>query len=196
MRSALLRVVALATVAMLAAGCDSSGSREQVAIPADAMLAHDHDGGTPTTSFSPDVNRELAALRRLVAPYHNFDRATAAGWTVPATPCLESPAGGMGFHFGNPAYINDGGEVAVLEPELLLFEPQANGNLRFVGVEYIVLFSDHGPDLPPPTLFGMPFHAVTGAGLWGLHAWVGRHNPDGMFADWNPLVSCEHASPP
>ncbi len=23
-----------------------------------------------------------------------------------------------------------------------------------------------------------------------MHAWVWKHNPSGMFADWNPNVSC------
>ena len=137
---------------------------------------------------------KLASLRRVVAPLHNFDRAQAAGWSVQATPCLEHPTdGAMGFHYGNPAYIGDGGAVSVTQPELLLFEPMENGQMRFVGVEYIVLFTDVPPTGPAPVLFGHEFHPVPDAGLWGLHAWVGRHNPSGMFADWNPLVSCEFA---
>lgn len=45
----------------------------------------------------------------------------------------------------------------------------------------------------PPVLMGHEFHPVPAAGIWGLHAWVWKHNPDGMFADWNPEVSCEFA---
>ncbi len=146
------------------------------------------------TGGSADLNRQLAALRRLVAPFHNFDRAQAAGWSAEITPCLENPdEGGMGFHYGNPAYINDGGAVDELQPELLLFEPQRNGQMRFVGIEYIVLFSDVPPTGPAPELFGMQFHAVPDAGLWGLHVWPIYHNPSGMFADWNPRVSCDFA---
>ena len=147
----------------------------------------------PVASASPEVNQQLAALRRLVAPFHNFDHAQAAGWAAQVTPCLESPDGGMGFHSGNPAYINDGGAVDELQPELLLFEPQRNGQMRFVGIEYIVLFSDRGPDQPAPELFGLPFHQVPSAGLWGLHVWPVYHNPSGLFADWNPRVSCDYA---
>jgi hypothetical protein len=151
-------------------------------------------GEALATGFSSDLNRELAALRRLVAPFHNFERAQAAGWAVQVTPCLENPAeGGMGFHYGNPAYINDGGAVDVLQPELLLFEPQRNGQMRLVGIEYIVLFSDRGPDQPAPELFGHQFHQVPDAGLWGLHVWPVFHNPSGLFADWNPRVSCDYA---
>jgi hypothetical protein len=27
-----------------------------------------------------------------------------------------------------------------------------------------------------------------------LHVWVWKHNPSGMFEDWNPTVNCDHAS--
>jgi hypothetical protein len=29
----------------------------------------------------------------------------------------------------------------------------------------------------------MPIH-------YDLHLWVGRHNPAGLFAQWNPAISC------
>jgi hypothetical protein len=137
---------------------------------------------------------QIASLRRLVAPFHRFEAAVNAGWSVLFTPCLEAPGlGGMGFHYANPAYVEDGGAVNLLQPELLLYEPQKNGQLRFVGVEYIVLFSDHPATAPPPTLLGQPFEATPDAGLWGLHIYVGQHNPSGIFATWNPRVSCEFA---
>ncbi len=137
---------------------------------------------------------EIARLRRLVAPFHDFDAAVAAGWFAPITPCLEQPGlGAMGFHYSNPAFIGDGGTVELLQPELLLYEPQKNGKLRFVGVEYIVPFADHPTTAAPPTLLGQEFAQVPEFGVWGLHIWVGRENPSGIFASWNPKVSCEHA---
>jgi hypothetical protein len=139
---------------------------------------------------------QIAQLRRLVAPFHRFEAAVQAGWSVEFTPCLEVPGlGGMGFHYGNPEFVQDGGAVNLLQPELLLYEPQSNGKLRFTGVEYIVLFSDVPPTAPPPTLLGQAFEAVPDAGLWGLHIYVGQHNPSGIFATWNPRVNCEFAGP-
>jgi hypothetical protein len=138
---------------------------------------------------------DIARLRRLVAPFHDFDAAVAAGWSVQFTPCLEAPPlGAMGFHYGNPAFVGDGGAVELLQPELLLYEPEKNGKLRFVGVEYIVPFTDHPATEAPPTLLGQEFDLVPDAGLWGLHIYVGRQNPSGIFFAWNPKVSCEHAS--
>jgi hypothetical protein len=83
--------------------------------------------------------------------------------------------------------------VEPLQPELLLYEPQKNGKLRFVGVEYIVPFADHPATEAPPTLLGQEYAQVPEFGVWGLRIWVGRENPSGIFASWNPKVSCEHA---
>lgn len=47
----------------------------------------------------------------------------------------DSTAGGMGFHYGNTDLID--GNVQVDQPELLLYEPQADGSLELVAVEYI-----------------------------------------------------------
>ena len=97
------------------------------------------------------------------------------------------PLGGMGFHYGNPTYID--GNVSVLEPELLMYEPGPHGQMRLVGVEYIVpLAAWQGSK--PPMLFGREFEVNEQFGVWALHAWVWKHNPAGMFADWNPNVSC------
>jgi hypothetical protein len=137
---------------------------------------------------------QIAQLRRLVAPFHDFDAAVHAGWATQITPCLEAPGlGAMGFHYGNLGYIQDGGVVDLLQPELLLYEPEKSGKLRFVGVEYIVPFADHPATAAPPTLLGQPFAQVPEFGVWGLHIYVGRENPSGIFAPWNPKVSCEHA---
>jgi hypothetical protein len=150
----------------------------------------------PATAAASTAS-QIARLRRFVAPFHKFEAAVEAGWSAPFTPCLEVPGlGAMGFHYGNPAFVGDGGAVNLLEPELLLYEPQKNGKLRFVGVEYIVLFSDHPPTAAPPTLLGQPFEPVPDAGLWGLHIYVGRHNPSGTFASWNPKVTCDHVGTP
>ena len=143
---------------------------------------------------------QIAKLRLLVAPFHDFQQASDAGWSTPITPCLKSGdlpstpgVGAMGLHYGNLAYIQDGGVVNLLQPELLLYEPEKNGKLRFVGVEYIVPFADHPATSAPPTLLGQAFAQVPEFGVWGLHIYVGRHNPSGIYAPWNPKVSCASA---
>lgn len=97
----------------------------------------------------------------------------------------------MGYHYANPSLLADGGAVAVEDPETLVYEPRKNGRLRLVAVEYIGPLGDAEE---APELFGHEFHRNEDVGIWALHAWVGRHNPNGTFADWNPMVSCEHAT--
>jgi hypothetical protein len=141
------------------------------------------------------VNKDLAALRRVTARFHNFKTAAAAGWSAQITPCMTDPAGagGMGFHYGNPALID--GTARVEEPELLLYEPQQNGRLPLVAVVYIIQYRAHCRDAVAQELFGgQKFKQNDTFQLWGLHAWVWKDNPSGVFADWNPRVTCEHTT--
>jgi hypothetical protein len=99
----------------------------------------------------------------------------------------------MGFHYGNPDLIDDTPQQ--FKPELLVYEPQKNGRLRLVAVEYIVPF-DAWTSEEPPSLHGIAFHRNEAFGLWVLHAWIWKYNPDGIFADWNPRASCRYAQAP
>jgi hypothetical protein len=175
------RFAVAAAVAVVLASCG-----------ADDPSAEDPSVATDETALSAEVNQQLAQLRRLVAPFHDIEKAQDAGWDVQFTPCLENPAeGGMGYHWANTEFLD--AEAVPLEPELLLYEPQKNGQLRLVGVEYIILFEDLPATSDPPVLFGQEFHPNEEAQLWGLHVWLWKHNPSGLFADWNPNVSCEFA---
>lgn len=44
-----------------------------------------------------------------------------------------------------------------------------------------------------PVLFGREMTRDDDHQEWLLHVWLWKHNPNGMFEDWNPNVSCEHA---
>ena len=170
--------------------CDTAS--EPVASPVARSIAPSEHGAQHRTPSIPnaEVARQLAALRQLTAPFQDFERAKQAGWNTQITSCLDSPEGGMGFHYGNVEYID--AEASVLKPELLMYEPQRNGRMRLVGVEYIVpLTAWTRPD--PPTLFGLPFHVNSAFGVWALHVWLWRDNPAGLFADWNPKISCTDA---
>jgi len=162
----------------------------------------DIDVVTPSTRYSmvqaadapsdAGLEDELATLRRAVAPYHRLAAAQEAGWTVLVPRCRDNqPEGGMGWHFANPAYVD--GALDVREPEALIYEPQKDGSMRFVAVEFVVPFAIRAADAEPPELLGETFLQNFGDELWMLHVWVGRNNPNGMFATWNPTVSCAYA---
>ena len=145
-------------------------------------------------SFGSAVSQDLARLRQVTAGFQDFNTASAAGWSAQITPCMTDPggAGGMGFHYGNVALID--GTASVEKPQLLLYEPEKNGRLRLVAVEYIIPYSFHARSAAPPRLFNQDFQQVDAFQLWGLHAWVWRENPSGIFSPWNPQVNCAHAT--
>ena len=142
--------------------------------------------GTPVADLGP----RLAELRRAVAKFHDFDAAQRAGYTARITPCMESAPGGMGYHFAKPELID--GVVIEGRPEVLLYEPQGNGRLRFVGVEFIIPFTAW-TSTEPPVLYGQTLARNLTFEVWALHVWVGRENPTGIFSDWNPKVTCDNA---
>lgn len=182
----------IAGVALLA-GCGEPVATNATArvqpTAAAASRPESGDEGLPAS-----VRSDLALLRRVTAPFHEFDEATEAGWSAQITPCMVDPggAGGMGFHYGNTKLID--GTARVNEPELLLYEPEKNGRLRLVAVEYIIPYTFHSRDAAPPELFGQKFIQNDVFQLWGLHAWVWKENPSGIFANWNPRVSCDNTS--
>ncbi|HEY7895139.1 MAG TPA: hypothetical protein VIC24_09590 [Gemmatimonadaceae bacterium] len=146
-------------------------------------------------SVSPQ-QQDIAALKQAILPLEDLAAAQQAGYTVVvADPgdghtCLADPTqGAMGVHYLNTTLVDD--TAIVTRPEALIYEPQQNGAPKFVGVEYVIPFAIHGENEAPPTLFGVPFMKNDTFQLWGLHVWVGRHNPSGEFAMWNPDVSCQ-----
>jgi hypothetical protein len=125
-----------------------------------------------SSSFGSAVNQDLARLRQATAGFQTFQTASKAGWSTQITGCMTDPggAGGMGFHYGNTNFID--GTAQVDKPQLLLYEPEKNGKLRLVAVEYIIPYSFHPRSAAPPELFNQKFKQVDAFGLWGLHAWV------------------------
>lgn len=136
-----------------------------------------------------NVNRQLAAARAGTARFHDVEVALAAGFG-PVSPCVEDEdEGGMGYHYAHP----DNTALDPANPQLLLYEPQANGRLRLVAVEYLVPYGVMPEDGPAPRLFEQDFHRTPHLGAWTLHVWLWRSNPSGIFAEYNPRVSCQHA---
>ena len=146
--------------------------------------------GDPTAARNA---RDLETLKRVTAPFQDFQAASDAGWGTKITACMTDPtAGGMGFHYGNTDLID--GSVQVDQPELLLYEPDQNHVLKLVAVEYIIPYTAHPRDAAPPVLFGQQFKQNDTFELWGLHVWVWKNNPSGLYADWNPNVSCANTT--
>lgn len=152
------------------------------------------DGPAPAAAPTDTV----AAVRQATARYHDPAVAIADGF-VATDACAAHPAlGGMGLHYTNPARVADPAIVAT-EPEVLLYEPTADGGVRLVGVEYLRFDPDQdlSTDDGRPSVLGvdfdgpMPGHEPGMPIHFDLHAWIWKHNPAGQFAVWNPTVRCE-----
>jgi hypothetical protein len=108
-----------------------------------------------------------------------------------------SPSGGMGYHYVRGDLMD--GVLEPTRPEALLYEPQRNGTLRLVAVEWIIVAALWAGD-GIPMLGSQPFDDHTAPGSGGppfphyqLHAWLWKHNPAGMHTQFNPNVTCDHA---
>ena len=136
-------------------------------------------------------------VRRSTARFNEVAAAEKAGY-APFLGCVSGPQeGAMGLHYVNGDLVGDG-LLDAQRPEALMYEVK-DGRLRFVGVEFIVLAEawDAAHKKTPPTLMGQAFHFTPSPNRYGipafyaLHVWAWKHNPHGMFVDWNPKVSCE-----
>ncbi len=152
--------------------------------------------------FDRSANADLAGARQATARFHSVDAAIAAGYELGyvngagvriITGCIAHPTdGAMGYHYFNKSLIDDL-IVDELKPEGLVYAPGPNGSLKLAAVEYVVPGAASNPPgvSEPPSVLGMEMHILVPAvGFYILHAWVWRHNPSGMFADWNPEVIC------
>jgi hypothetical protein len=142
----------------------------------------------------------VETVRQATARFQNVEEATAAGYVDPLT-CVSGPQEGtMGVHFTNADLLNDG-KLDPQRPELLVYEPK-DGQLHLVAVEYLVFAEAWDATNPaPPVLLGQLFQYVGSPNRYGLpafyelHVWAWKDNPNGMFADWNPNVSCAEYTP-
>ena len=162
----------------------------------DAPSGTEAETGVQLDRARATEQRGLAAVRAATARFHRFDVADEEGYDfLFLNTCMvdESPddLGGMGYHYVNLDLLNDG-EVSIATPEAVLYEPGPNGQLRLVALEYVIPKSGWtAPD--PPVLLGQEF-TLNAFNLWALHVWVWKHNPSGMYADWNPNVNCDNAA--
>ena len=186
-----LVVLAIAGVALIPA----------VASAEEQATSHDH------AAHAAGLADELAQVRAATARFHRVEEAIEAGYELGwvngsgvriITGCVAHPtAGAMGYHYINEELMDD--LVAdPLEPEALVYAPAPDGGLKLVAVEWIVRGPQSNPPgvptgAPAPAVLGMDMHILVpppGPAFYLMHAWIWMNNPAGMFADWNPEVTC------
>jgi hypothetical protein len=124
--------------------------------------------------------------------------------------------GAMGIHFFRPDLLGitdppsprvsgNGTHTDFLKPAILIYEPQSDGTLKLVAVENLVFEkswkaagnakrpSFHGVEYDH--MFDDPATEADEAHMFephfDRHVWIYRNNPNGMFAQFNPNVSCK-----
>ena len=120
---------------------------------------------------------------------------SAAGLHAP----LHENAGAMGLHYVNGSLLDD--VIDVAHPEIVLYEPLADGQVQLTGADYLV-FADawNSTHSEPPQLMGQLFQLFETPNRFGLpafyslHVWAWKDNPNGAFVNWHPNVSCQHFS--
>lgn len=124
--------------------------------------------------------------------------------------------GAMGIHFfrpdllgisgpPNPRVDGNGTHTDFRKPAILIYEPQTDGSLKLVAVENLVFqksWHAAGNKRPPSfqgveydTMQDDPATKVDEAHMfephYDRHVWIYRPNPNGVFAQFNPNVSCK-----
>ena len=128
--------------------------------------------------------------------------------------------GGMGVHYfrpdllgitgpPNPRVNGNGTHLDFLKPAVLIYEPQADGSVALVAVENLTFARAWGAagNKAPPSFHGVPYDfmkddpatAADEAHMfephYDRHVWIYRENPNGVFAQFNPNVTCSHHRP-
>jgi len=157
-----------------------------------------------------DVNVALAE-GYIRDPMNVCDTATMMG--------RSAGLGAMGVHYfrpdllgisapPNPRVSGSGTHTDFNKPAILIYEPQADGSHQLVAVENLVFIKawEAAGNKAPPTYQGQSFNKmeddpathVDEAHMfephYDLHVWLYRDNPSGLFAQFNPNVSCAHGS--
>jgi hypothetical protein len=154
----------------------------------------------PVAWASAGTTPLIDKVHNATAQYTDINVAIAQGWVM-ATPCVSGPdTGAMGVHLVLPSRIS-AGVLNAEQPEALIYEPMANGAMRLVGVEFIVLASvwaSNNPGGGVPALDGNLLNYIGAPNRYGLpafyelHVWAWELNPKGSYADWNTHVTCDH----
>lgn len=178
-----------ALLLLLATSCkkDISNKPAEGNLLENELATNTNRSATSGVATTPE-SELVKSVRRATARFHSTAQAIAAGYE-PDDHCVSVPGlGGMGFHWVNPSLVDP--VFDPLKPEAMLYAMGPGGNLRLIAVEYIVI--DVGQPRP---MFGDQQFDVGGTPVpvphWSLHVWLYEDNPSGMFAPFNPNISCQ-----
>jgi len=139
---------------------------------------------------SAQSKASLADVRQATLKYRDVNAAIADGY-VEFYKCTEQPGvGTMGQHYVKLPLVGDP-SINATTPEVLVYAPKRNGELKLVAVEYVTFDTSSQPSvLGQPMLFRAAGNRYGLPDFYERHAWIWQGNPMGTFTDWNPDISC------
>ena len=188
-----------------------------------AMTLAVAQAGSPAFAAEPDLATVRAATARFqdvkVALAEGYIADPANMCDTAAMMGRPAAMGAMGVHYfrpdllgitapPNPRVDGAGTHTDFNRPAILIYEPRADGSLTLVAVENLVFKKawEAAGNSKPPTFHGVPYdhmfddpatatidEAHNFEPHYDRHVWIYRHNPNGVFAQFNPNVSCAHA---
>ena len=164
--------------------------------PAMAQAGHTHTDEI-TASQKSQAATLVDIVRQSTARFRDVSVAEAEGYHLQFG-CVTGPdAGAMGLHYVNGDLVARG-ELDPTRPQIVIYEPKADGHLQLTGADFLVIASAWDANHSgPPELMGQLFHFFESPNRFGLpafytlHVWAWKENPNGAFVNWHPNVSCQ-----
>ena len=177
------RWLAIVAAAAALAGCsDDSPVEPERGLAPDAQFA---------ASPSHEIDVAVKSIRRATDRYHRIERALQDGFVL-LHPCEVRPGeGNVGAVYVHMGRLTDG-KIDPTLPDALIYEQIGDRRPKLVGAEFAVPYA-LWTEQNPPQFLGRTFQPEDEFGVFALHAWVWRHNPDGLFAESHRSVSCDEA---
>lgn len=209
--------VRMAMVCLTLAACGEASDEVPAGVPAAEAAA----GTAVPVPAEPSMEDIRAATERFqdveVALAEGYVRDPMNVCETAENVGRSAAEGAMGVHYvrmdllgiteaPNPRVTGAGFHLDWTTPAVLLYEPQADGSMALVGLENVAFKAawDAAGNTEAPTFQGMPYdymeddpttevdEAHMFAPHYDRHVWLYRENPNGMFAQFYPAVTCEH----
>lgn len=161
-------------------------------------------------------DQALQELARQLEPFKDVAYAESQGY-VRTSGCETHPTlGAMGYHYSKASLLGitglvdgrvngNGTYTGTNPPAVLLYVPDGHGGVKLAGIELLVFAEAwHEKNQHPPMYRGREYNYMADNPAtpqdeahnfmphYDLHIWLFEHNPSGLYAQWNPALSCSN----
>ena len=162
---------------------------------------HSHMAVAQQNELTPEQKSQHNALIKIVREnterFQSVKEAENEGYVLQFGCVSGDSSGAMGLHYVNSYLVNQG-IINARRPQIVIYEPMADGSLKLIGADYLVLADAwNAKHAGPPELMGQLFHLFESPNRFGLpafytlHVWAWKESPTGTFVNWHSNVSCD-----